>query len=124
MVKLFGIDIAKQVNDAVRDAGGLRPGTLSKTAPGSRTAGSLTSGANPTTTTHTFQGFVETKEDRRPGQVGASSMAVMTILGASVSPVAVPEVNDTVTMDGAAYTLLELLSRDPAAATYEFRAAG
>jgi len=124
MVELFGIDIAKVVNDSITGAGGVRPGTLTKVTPGTRTGGSLTGGTNPTTTSHSFQGFVETKEVRRDGQVGAGIMAVVTMLGDSVSPTAVPTVNDTVLIDGVTYTLLELLSRDPAEAVYEFAAEG
>lgn len=124
MAELFGIDIAGIINTELANAGGVRSGTLTKTAPGTRTGGSLTGGTNPTTTAHTFNGFVETKAKRRRGQVGAEPMAVVTILGASVTPAAVPEVNDTVLIDGATFTLLELLNRDPAEAVYEFRADG
>jgi hypothetical protein len=122
MANLFGLDIAGIVNDALSGAGGLRPGTLATTSPGTRTGGSLTGGTNPTTTSHSFQGFVETKEVRRKGQVGADLMAVVTIIGASVTPSVVPEVNDVATIDGTSYTLVELLKRDPAEAVYEFAA--
>lgn len=123
MADLFGLDIAGIVNDAITQAGGVRPGTLTKTTPGTRTAGNLTGGTNPTTTTHTFQGFVEEKEVRRDNQVGASSFGMtLSILGASVSPEAVPEVNDTAEIDGKTYILVELVSRDPAEALYEFDA--
>ncbi len=122
MPNFFGIDIAGLVNSSIAGAGGVRPGTLTKTVPGSRTVGDPTAGTNPTTTSHSFSGFAETREARRPGQVGASSMAVVTVLGASVSPAAVPEVNDTATIDGVVYVLVELLSGDPAGATFEFRA--
>lgn len=121
MADLFGIDIAGTLNDAMEEAGGLLDGTLTRTTPGTRTGGSLTAGTNPTTTTHTFKGFVETKEKRRPDQVGSRGTAVVTILGASLSPATTPRVNDTATIDGSTYTLLELLSRDPASAVYEFR---
>lgn len=124
MVELFGIDIAQVVADSIAGAGGVRPGSMTKVTPGTRTPGDLTDGTNPTTTAHTFQGFVETKEARRDGQVGAGIMAVVTVIGASVVPLAVPEVNDTVVIDGVTYTLLELLSRDPASAVYEFAAEG
>lgn len=120
MPNLFGIDIAGIINSEIAGAGGVLSGTLTRTVPGTRTAGSLTAGTNPTETTHSFKGFVETKADRRPGQIGVQSMAVVTILGASLS--VTPEVNDTALLDGVTYTLVELLTRDPAAAVYEFRA--
>ncbi len=122
MPDLFGLDIAGIINTEIANAGGVLAGTLTKTTPGARTGGQLTGGTNPATSAHAFNGFVETKEDRRPGQVGAMSMAVVTVLGASVSPAAVPEVNDTAVLDGVTYTLVELLSGDPATAVFEFRA--
>lgn len=120
MPNLFGLNIAGIINSEIASAGGVLSGTLTRTVPGTRTGGSLTAGTNPTETTHPFKGFAETKENRRSGQIGAQSMAVVTILGASLS--VVPEVNDSVLLEGVTYVLVELLSRDPAAAVYEFRA--
>jgi hypothetical protein len=121
MAELFGIDIAAVVADSIAAAGDLRPGTLTKSTPGSRTGGQLTAGTNPTTASHSFRGFVERRDARRQGQVGREPMSIVTILGASVSGGAAPEVNDVATVDGTAYVLLELISRDPASAVYEFR---
>ncbi len=121
MAELFGIDIAQVVADSIADAGNLRPGTLNKIEPGTRTGGNLTAGTNPTSTAHTFQGFVETKTPRREGTIVADPMSVVTILGATVSPAAVPEVNDTAVIDGVTWNLDKLLSRDPAEAVYEFQ---
>lgn len=122
MAKLFGIDIAKTVNSAITDAGGVQTGSLSKKTTGTRTPGSLTAGTNPTSTVHSFKGFAETKGENRPGSSAPTSNAVVSILGASINPVAIPEVNDKATIDGSTYTLLELLDRDPAAAMYRFKA--
>ena len=124
MPNLFGLDIANIVAASIAGAGNVLSCTLTKTAPGTRTGGSLTAGTNSTNTTHTFRGFVETKEVRRDGQVGASVAAVVTVLGATVNPAAVPEVNDEAVVDGVTYVLVELLARDPAAAVYEFMAEG
>ena len=120
MPDLFGIDIAGILNTEISKAGGLVPGTLSRVTPGTRTVDNLTAGTNPTTTGHTFQGFVENKEVRLAGQVSSKSVPVITVMGASVLPITVPEVNDTVILEGITYTLTELVSRDPAAAVYEF----
>lgn len=124
MTKLFGLNIAKIVNDSITSAGGVLSGTLAKQTPGTRTPGSLTSGTNPSEATYAFKGFVETQARRRTGSEVESGFAVVTILGASVESSAVPEVNDVVSFDGDAteWTLLKLLSRDPAAAVYEFSA--
>lgn len=122
MPNLFGLNIAAIVAQSIAGAGGVRPGVLTKTAAGARTVGSLTAGATPVLTTFTFQGFVETKAERRSGQVSAASMPIVTLLGASISGGAIPEVNDSVLIDGASYILTELLTSDPAAAVYEFKA--
>jgi hypothetical protein len=120
MPSLFGIDIAKTIADNIAAAGDVRSGTLTKSSAGARTPGDVTAGNNPTTSTHSFKGFVETRAQRREGSQVPEGMGVVTILGATVSPAAVPAVNDVATIDGDSYTLLKLISRDPAAAVYEF----
>lgn len=122
MANLFGLNIAKIVNDSIAGAGGVLSATLTKTTPGTRTPGSLTGGTNPTTATYACKGFIELKEVRRPDQVGASVKPTITILGASVASSAVPEVNDSILIDGSTYQLIKLISRDPASAVYEFEA--
>ena len=118
--KLFGLDIAKLVNDNISAAGGVLPGVLTRETPGTRTPGDLAGGTNPTTATYPFRGFVTTAGERRPGSTSASSISTVSILGASIA--VVPEVNDEVNIEGTDWTLLELVERDPAAALYVFRA--
>ncbi len=120
MPNLFGLDIAGLVNSGIRDAGGVRSGTLTRRVRGVRTAESLTAGTNPTGTTHSFEGFVEVRRERRDNQVGGASTSVLTIFGASITPAIVPGINDLAELDGDTYTLTELVSRDPASAVYEF----
>lgn len=123
MPDLFGLDIAKVVNDAISSAGGVRPGVLTHfNPPFERDPDNPTSGVDATLTTHDIRGFVDRKEVRRPGQVGAMYESVVSILGASINPKTIPKVNDTVVMDGATYKLVELAKLDPAAALYEFKA--
>ncbi|KFH18426.1 hypothetical protein ELZ19_06730 [Brucella abortus] len=122
MAKLFGVDIARTINREIAAAGGVLPGVLTKKTAGTRTPGQLTRGNNPSTSTHSFRGFVETEGERRSGSSVPTSNAVVSILGASVLPAAVPEVNDVAAIDGGTYELLELLERDPASALYRFRA--
>lgn len=97
-------------------------GVLVRSSATTRAPGALTSGNRPATSTHSCRGFVETRQERRPGGTSPASNAVVSILGASVSPAMEPAVNDQVTFDGVRYRLLELLERDPAAALYVFRA--
>lgn len=120
MANLFGVDIAKEIANAF--SGELKSGVLHKKTPGTRTAGSLTAGTNPASADHTFEGFDELREVRREGQVSAESMVTISIFGASVDPLVVPEVNDEVTLESITYTLVELIERDPASALYVFAA--
>lgn len=121
MVKLFGIDVAKEVHDGIKRAGGLPSGTLTHKVPGTRSPGDLGGGTNPTTSTHSFQGTLERKVRRSRGTAVAEPMDVLMIVGNSLSPAVVPAVGDEASIDGTTRTLTELLERDPAGATYEFR---
>ena len=122
MPDLFGLDIAGIVNNALTSAGGLVSGTLTSYTPGTRSV-NRTGGTNPTSTSHTFQGFVEVQDGRQTEAVVSPATEVfVNIMGASVDPVAVPKVNDQVTIDGSTYTLTKLASLDPAEALYKFEA--
>lgn len=122
MAKLFGIDIAKTVANSLKAAGNLQTCTLTHSVRGSRTSGQLTGGTNPTSTTHTCQGFVETRTKHRSGTLVAEPMSVVTIIGHTISPTVAPSLGDTVLVDGTTWTLNELIERDPASAVYEFKA--
>ncbi len=125
MPNLFGLDIAGIVNSAIAGAGGVLSGTLIKTAPGTRTSGSLAGGTNPVETTHTFKGFIDKgSETRFAGQLQTVDGEVVSILGASLLNGVVPEVNDKITIEGAEYELVRLLRRDPGAALFEFEVEG
>lgn len=120
MPNLFGLNIAKIVNDNIGAAGGVLDGVLTKSTASVRDPGALTGGTNPTGATYPFKGFVTTAGERRPGSTSASSISTVSILGASLT--VVPEVNDEAAIEGTTWTLLELVERDPAAALYVFRA--
>jgi len=120
MPDLFGLDIAGIVNSEIVGAGNVRTGTLTRITPGAR-GSTLIGGNNPTETTHSFNGFVETKTARSADSLSEEPMAVLSILGASVSPAATPQVGDTALIDGTLWDLVELMSRDPAGALFEFK---
>jgi hypothetical protein len=80
----------------------------------------LTGGRPLTETTHAFEGIVEQGSQARVGDTLAKSGGrFVLILGGSVD--VVPQVGDRASIDGRDYTLLELVERDPAGATYRFR---
>ena len=120
MPDLFGIDIAGLVNDSITGAGGVLVGTLHKRTAGTRTPGQLTSGVNPTYVDSTFNGFIDRKTSTR--LIGGTLVTVegerASILGASINPVAVPEMGDELTLEGNRYKITKVIDRDPAAALY------
>ena len=120
MSDLFGLDIAQIVADAIESAGNLQPGVLTKSVPGADDPDDLTASVPEATTSHAFQGFLADREVLRPDTLIPEAIPVMTILGASVDPSAVPKVNDTVSLGGFTFLLHRLISRDPASAVYEF----
>ena len=71
-------------------------------------------------TAHAVEAVVEQREVRDAGASIGRSIPVITIIGGSISPPAVPSVNDELTIAGATYKLLRLVRADPAGAVYEF----
>ena len=109
MSRLFGIDIAQVVSDALESAGNLTPGVLIKFA------------ADPNNSTrHNFQGFVETRSIRRQDTLVVEPAPILTIIGASISPAVVPSVNDQAELASMTWEIVRLIRRDPASAVYEF----
>ena len=121
MADLFGLDIAGLVADSIAAAGNLQDGALIKFTQGARDANDPTAEIPVTETSHVFQGFLEFREFRRPDTLIPERTPVLTMLGGSISPAAVPAVNDAVELAGVRYQLTFLLTRDPAAAVYEFQ---
>lgn len=136
MPTIFGIDIAGTLLSATRAAGGLPKGTLTRRVNSTPAAGSATAAPAYTETSHAFDGFFDdTQQIKQPSynnagttvQGGPVRQAVrkVTILGASISPATVPQINDYIVIpaDGpTVYKLDKLITRDPAAATYTFQA--
>lgn len=117
MPDLFGIDIAQEIADAF--GGQLVVGTLTKRAAGTRTPLNLTAGTQPSETTHNFDGFLGVRQVRRPDQLGAQPLSVLTMITNTISPTAVPEVGDRATIESLTFDITEILNRDPAAAVFE-----
>lgn len=116
MPNLFGIDIAAVVKDAF--AGQLVSGTLTRVTPGTRTPGALTGGENPTTTAHTFDGvYEEFTASQIDGELVRVGDRKVIMIAGTISPAAVPDVGDQITLEGDV-TRVVRVSRDPAAASY------
>ncbi len=121
MPKLFGLDIAGIVNKAVKDASGVLEGTLTRVINNVETGSDIT-GGDEATTDHIFNGFFEdTDEVRRKGQLTSTEGEFVFIFVASISPVTTPETTDRITLEGRTVQIVEIVSRDPAAAGYLVR---
>lgn len=108
--------IAKQVAKGLKSAGMTKPATLIKKTPGTRTAGQVSGGTNPTSTNYTCRGLVITwkRVMLNATQVQASDRVVM-LLGATLS--VVPAIGDLVTCEGVTSRIVDI-ERDAASATY------
>lgn len=116
MPKLFGVDIAGEINKGM--GSGLLDATLTKVTPGTRTGGSLTGGTNPTTTTHAAKGFIDDYQDTQiDGTIIQDGDRMVVLLGASIADSAIPTPGDRVTIEGSEFNIVRV-KRDPAAATY------
>jgi hypothetical protein len=116
--KLFGVNISKLVHKNMSK--GLLAATLTKKSSGERTSGSLTSGKAKTDSTHECKGFVDTYSDRElqdAKNIQASDRKIL-IIGDSITPAAVPEKGDEITILGRTYRIVGPVMSDPAAATY------
>lgn len=120
MPKLFGIDIAGQVKQAM--ASGLLPATLTVVTSGTRTSGQLTAGTNPTDATYSCRGVMDTYGERQiDGTTIQAGDRIVTILAATLQAGIVPKPGDFVTIESQTLKVINMF-RDPAAATYRLQA--
>ena len=120
MTDIFGIDVRGIVAEAISAAGNLQTGVMTRTTPGARDPDHPGRQRLPTTQRFTLQAIIESKAVRESGSGVVETKPVMTIIGGSIAPPATPAVNDTVLLAGITYTLLRLISADPAQAVFEF----
>ena len=113
--KLFGVDIAGIVNKEISP--GLLSATLVKRNAGTRTAGSLTGGTQPSETSKTARGISQPLSSLRADTVVEDATAAILLIGDSIQDLAVPVTGDEINIEGVNYTIVRV-DRDPAAATY------
>ena len=124
MPKLFGIDIAKIVNDEIQKAGGVLDATLIKVTPGKRSASDPTGGVKPTNQPRRAKGFIADYNKRQiDGTIVQSGDRMVILLGASIQGNAIPEPADRIEIEDASYQVVRV-KRDPAAATYTCQVRG
>jgi len=116
LFRVDGIDVA----DLIAKNLGARvlPAVLSRSTPGTRTAGRLTAGTNPTRISRGCRGFIDTQARQNiDGSIVADGNVVITLLGDTIEAGDVPKLEDVIQIEGSSYTI-QKIARDPAAATY------
>lgn len=117
---LFALNIAQIVDNALQAAGGVGTGVLIKRTNTGRTPGNLTGGQNPTDTSHPFNGFLDNRSEvRRNGTLVSAGGQFVSILGASLPSGITPAQGDRIEIESTTFEVLEVPTRDPAAAIYE-----
>ena len=121
--KLFGLDLAKIVDDAMVSAGGTssqgaqRNATLFSVTPQAPSSGNSITPSEPTQ--HRARGFIEEYEDSEiDGTIIRKGDRKVTLFGGSIQPAVAPKTNDQVSIEGDTYDVQRISSRDPAGATY------
>lgn len=101
--------------------------TLTKVTSGTRTAGALIDGTNPTTVDYTCKGFEQTKrsgywqfwQNAQTQNLARSSFLTISILGATLPSGIEPMAGDKITSKGKTYTIAaDGVMRDPVGALY------
>lgn len=126
---LFGVNLSKIMAQAMGSK--LLTATLIRKTQGTRSAGSLTAGRNTGDSTDSYackgftdeysqrhQGSARGREDRTLTQEGDRKI---TLLGGTLPDNIDPRPGDKITIEGATYTVIGPVKRDPAAATFECR---
>ena len=117
MPNLFGLNIAKIVGDAFN--GKLVTGSMTHFTLGAQNADS-TAGKQRTPSTHAVQGILEDyTDDKIDGTNARRADRKILLMANLINPFVVPEMNDVISMEGTAYTIVADVKRDPAAATFE-----
>lgn len=122
--KLFGVDIAKIV--AQKIGPGLLDCTLIRVAPGTREAGNLAGGTQPTTTSYACKGFEATLEQRHiDGDLVKRTDVMVVLLGDTIEAgTVVPRAGDRVTSNGVTRSVIAVVDRDAAAASWSLAVRG
>lgn len=111
--------IAKLVDKSIKKAKLYKPAVLIRETAGVRTPGSYSAGTNPITVSYACRGLVGTfATDDIDGTLIIATDLKVTLLGASLPAGIVPTDGDSVTIEGATYSIVHV-DRDPASAVYE-----
>lgn len=103
LIKLIGKDLKK----ALPKAGATEAATLIRVTPGTRTAGSLSAGTNPTTTSVPCLGYIVTERREKVGDTRVEARdRIVALLGESLGGER-PRTRDRITIDGATMPVVD-----------------
>lgn len=120
--KLIAKNLGKQKDLGVKTA------TLTKVTPGTRTAGALSAGNNPTTTDYTCKAFKSAKrsgywqfwQNAQAGTMSRTKFLTISILGGTLPSGVEPMAGDRIAFEGVTYTIEPTgVSSDPVGAVFE-----
>lgn len=124
---LFGVNLSKIMASAMGP--GLLAATLIRKTQGTRAPGSLTAGRNngDSSDSYSCRGFVDEYRQRHKGAASGGREPSLiqegdrkiTLLGGTLPDNIDPRPGDKITIEGATYTVIGPVKRDPAAATFE-----
>lgn len=112
---LFGADIAGKI--ANRLGPRLAAMTLIKRTPGTRTPSAVSAGTNPTERRFACRGVLSSRLRNEDGTLLPTSQHTILILGDTLPPNVVPELNDRIVAEGSTWNIGPV-ARDPDAAAY------
>ncbi len=119
-IKIAGINVSKIIKVEVGDK--MLKETehdviLTVFTRGTRT-GNNTGGTNPTSTTHTAKGFIDSTDIKSvKGTLVEAGDFVIQVVGDSISVAVVPKVDDQLNIESNQF-IIKVIDRDPAAAMY------
>lgn len=118
--ELFGVDIAGLIAEHV--APGLLDATITRYTRGAREAGNLTGGQAKTPATVTgIKGIWEDLPKTPPAGVEFElNDRIALLIGDTIPAGGLPLRNDAIEIEGMTLYMVQLLGRDPAAATYRY----
>ena len=121
MANVFGLDIQSVLAEAIQAAGGLNTAVLIK-GRGERDPNNPSRLVSTAGSRHSLEALVERRQRRIGDSLTNETVLVITMVAGTITPTATPEPDDRIEIGGKVYTLVRLISLDPAEALYEFEA--
>lgn len=118
-IRLFGLNIAKIINDSIVQAGGLEEAILIKVSKGVRDTNNPTAALVGTKNSYSAQGVIINYTDKEiDNTLILRNDRKVILIAESIQSQKIPEMSDQITIEGVTYDIVGEVQRDPAGATY------